>query len=147
MKFIAVLLCLGISGLAAYAAPQAPTQPMPARFQGDWNIKMEDCGTGDNDSALSIDAHWIRYYESGGPIRAVIVRGNSVALIAELTSAVDEKETWDAPIKLELSANGAVLTDKTSSADDHPMVRYKCPSHQPYTSKTPRSYPRRERGI
>ncbi len=129
----ATLFGLGIPIHSAMAAPQNPLQAVPVQFQGDWNSKMEDCGTGNNDSALSIDAHWIRFYESGGPILAVIARGKSLSLIAQLTSAEAEKTTWDAPMKFELSPNGAVLTDRTNVGES--LTRYKCPSHDPYRPK------------
>ena len=138
MRSTVLAICIygaSIPSIALASSPQQnPTQPVPAQFQGDWNSKMEDCDTGNNDSALSVDAHWIRFYESGGPILAVVVMGKTqLSLIARLTSAEDEKTIWDAPMKFELSSNGAVLKDATSSGEA--MVRYKCPHHSAYSPK------------
>jgi hypothetical protein len=141
MKATALLIAalfMSLNAAFAEAPQQNPTQPVPAQFQGDWNSKMEDCDSGLNDSALSIDAHWIRFYESGGPILAVIVMGKTrLSLIARLTSGEGGNTTWDAPTQYELSPNGAVLTDTTFPNEDHPMIRYKCPHHTPFKPSAP----------
>lgn len=136
MRIAAFLLTLGLlplNGALAEAPQQNPMQAVPTQFQGDWNSRMEDCDSGLNDSALSIDAHWIRFYESGGPILAVIVMGkNHLSLIARLTSSEDGRTVWDAARQYGLSLNGAVLTDMTVPGDKETMVRYKCPHHIPH---------------
>jgi hypothetical protein len=133
MKRLSYAICLFAFTLGAVdgAEPtQNPSQAVPTQFLGDWNSKMEDCDTGLNDSALSIDPRWIRFYESGGPIIAVVTKGKTtLTLIARLTSAEDETTVWDSPMQFELSPNGAVLKDTTGP--DSSMTRYKCPHHTP----------------
>ena len=130
MRASSVIFLSLISFAFAGEVKQNPSQAVPAAFLGDWNSKMEDCDTGYNDSALSIDPRWIRFYESGGPIIAVVLKGKTtLTLIARLTSAEDEKTIWDAPMQFELSSNGAVLKDTTTQ--DRNMTRYKCPHHTP----------------
>jgi hypothetical protein len=75
-------------------------------------------------------------FESGGPIRAVILREKMLSLIAELTSEEGGGSTWEATFQFELSSNGAVLSDV--DLGEHPMVRYKCPSQVPYLPKKAR---------
>jgi hypothetical protein len=109
------------------AAPQQKSlQDVPAPFRGEWNSKLEDCGTGLNDSSLTIGTRTISFYESSGQILAVITKGRtSLALIARLKSGEDGTTVWDAPIKFELSENQAVLKDTTQAGS--PFTRYKCP--------------------
>jgi len=136
MRFLAAGAVAFIANASAASEPN-PMQPVPPQFQGDWNSKMEDCDSGSNDSALSIDARWIRFYESGGPILAVIYDGKStLSLIARLSSAEEEGATWDAPMKFEISPNGAVLKDVTSQTIT--ATRYKCPHHFGYSPKPKR---------
>ncbi len=94
---------------------------VPSSFQGEWNANLEHCGTDPNDS-LRVSADSIRFYESGGPIRAVVTQGAfEMALIAELSG---EGETWLSYQHFRLSADHTYLTDVT---DDSEFVRYRCP--------------------
>ncbi len=105
---------------AATAAERQDVVPSP--FQGEWNANLEHCGTDLNDSPLKLSVDRIRFYESGGPIRAVVTQGElEVALIAELSG---EGETWLSYWHFRLSADHTDLTDVT---DDSEFVRYRCP--------------------
>lgn len=42
-------------------------ESVPKQFIGEWNARLADCGTGDNDSALEIKSDHVSYYESDGP--------------------------------------------------------------------------------
>ncbi len=109
--------------LAACSATAADRQAaIPARFQGEWNTELEHCGTGLNDSRLRISANRIRFYESGGPVVAVVTQGEfDVALISELSG---EGETWLSYNYFRLSADHTYLTDVSNSNSN--FVRYRC---------------------
>jgi len=123
----AAVVMTATSGWTASEPQQNPLQAVPVPFRGEWNSKLEDCGTGLNDSSLTIGARTISFYESSGPILAVITKGEtSLALIARLKSGEDGSTVWDAPVKFELSQNQAVLKDTTQAGK--PFTRYKCPN-------------------
>ena len=111
-----MVLCAG----AAAAAERRET--VPARFVGEWVADLKRCGTDRDDSRLRLDADRIRFGESGGPIRAVVTRGElELALIAELSG---EGETWLACHRFRLSADHGQLIDATGEAE---FARYRCP--------------------
>ena len=97
---------------------------VPARFIGDWAASPQSCGSGTDDLALRITYNRIRYWESEGPIKAVVVRGNAdIALITELSG---EGETWLATATFKLSRDGRKLVDVTT-VPGREIIRYKCP--------------------
>ena len=96
---------------------------VPERFVGTWAGSPTSCGSDADDLALRLTSHHITYWESEGPIRAVVVRGNEIALIAELSG---EGETWLSTAKFELSPGGRMLTDSISIAGKE-VVRHRCP--------------------
>ena len=97
-------------------------ETVPARFVGEWVADLKRCGTDRDDSRLRLDADRVRFHESGGPIRAVVARGESeIALIAELSG---EGETWLACHRFRLSADRERLIDATGEAE---FARYRCP--------------------
>ncbi len=79
------MLLLAVFGAgAAMAAERRETVPAP--FAGEWVADLKQCGTGRGDSRPQLDADRIRFRESGGPIRAVVARGEfEIALIAGLS--------------------------------------------------------------
>lgn len=92
-----------------------------ARFQGQWGSDQKHCGT-DDDSRLTIGAGQIRFYESGGSIKAVVMQGQSdLAVIIALSG---EGETWLDYRHFRLSADGKTLTDVTVEPE---LVRHRCP--------------------
>ena len=116
-----LLLFALIVGVATAAEPQ---RTVPARFQGEWNSNLEHCGTGLNDSRLRISADRIRFYESDGPIKAVVTQGEfDLALTTELSG---EGETWLSRNLFRLSADHMSITDITDGAE---FVRYRCPKN------------------
>jgi hypothetical protein len=111
--------------LVAASEPGAAAQSVDSiasRFQGEWNANIADCGTGDNDSVLEIQANRISYWESEGLVKAVVVRGQyQLALIVEFTG---EGETWLSTAQFELSPDQDKLISKYPSGD---FVRFRCP--------------------
>ena len=99
-------------------------QAVPSQFIGEWNASVADCGTGLNDSALRISKKQIKYYESDGPIKAVVSHGRyEIALILELSG---EGATWISTEHFELSQDGDTLTSINQPGEG--FVRYRCPS-------------------
>lgn len=97
---------------------------VPARFQGEWNAQLKYCGTWRNDSRLRISSDRIWFFESGGPIRAVVTQGDfDLALIAELSG---EGQVWLSYRHFRLSDNQNYLTDVSEANTG--MVRYRCPN-------------------
>jgi len=120
MKFLLASALLAISGSSAASEP---AESMPVQFIGEWNAVVADCGTGNNDSVLEIEADHISYWESDGPIRAIVAHGRyEVALIAELSG---EGETWLTTAQFKLSPREDKLV--STSIPGREFVRYRCP--------------------
>jgi hypothetical protein len=118
-SLIAALALLPVLVAAADLVPVVPSQ-----FVGEWNARVADCGTGDNDSALRIRNNQIEYYESDGPIKAVVSHGRyEIALIVELSG---EGQTWITTEHFKLSPGEDKLTSVNQPGDG--FVRYRCPS-------------------
>jgi hypothetical protein len=114
--FIATLL-LPLSALAG------SDMAVPDRFIGHWAGSPDYCGSDADDLILRIAPHHITYWESDGPIKAVVVRGDTeIALISELSG---EGETWLATAQFTLSPDGNQLMDNTTVPGTE-LVRYKC---------------------
>ena len=108
--------------MLAAAAELVPS--VPEQFRGGWNAHVADCGTGDNDSALRIDADAITYYESDGPVKAVVAHGRyEIALILELSG---EGQTWLTTEHFKLSPGENKLTSVNLPGEG--FVRYRCPA-------------------
>ena len=106
------------------AEPSAgPSKPVvPAQFQGEWNSALADCGTDRNDSRLRIYPGSVQFYESKGPVKAIVPSGDrDMTVIVGLTG---EGQSWDQPFKFELDKTRRTLTDVSS---DSPFKRYRCP--------------------
>ena len=116
-----LIIALTITGIGAVLAAELQTS-VPQRFQGDWNADPQDCSADLSESQLLIAGAEIAFYESAGPIIAVVTRGDhEVALVSELSG---EGENWLAYNLFRLSDDGMQLIDITENAD---FVRYRCP--------------------
>lgn len=118
MKLVVAFFLLTVVGEGATAQTQ---QKVPREFQGEWNMRLADCNNALNDSALELRSNKISYYESSGPVRAVIRRGRELVLLAELSG---EGETNVHAAHFRLSRDGRTLTDELSTPH---LVRYRCP--------------------
>lgn len=115
--FLATLL-LTFSAIAA-----SDVAGVPDRFVGRWAGSVDSCGSDADDLTLRIAPHHITYWESDGPIKAAVVRGDSeIALISELSG---EGETWLSTVQFKLSRDGSQLIDDTTVPGKR-LVRYKC---------------------
>lgn len=120
MKLACTLVLLTASGVASAADV---VDGVPRQFIGEWRSNVSACGTWDDDMALRIERHHIRYYESDGPILAVAVRDQrELALIVELTG---EGETWLATSQFTLSPDQQTLTSVSESGTS--FARHRCP--------------------
>ncbi|WP_282275766.1 hypothetical protein [Stenotrophomonas sp. PS02297] len=107
---------------------------VPDRFLGHWAGSPDSCGSDADDMVLRIAPRHISYWESDGPIRAVVTRGDGeIALISELSG---EGETWLSTANFKLSRDGRQLIDDTS-VPSQKFVRYKCPDTVRRRSNTP----------
>ena len=120
MRFVIAALAL----LPATVAAADLVPAVPSQFVGEWNARVADCRTGENDSALRIKKNQIEYYESDGPIKAVVSHGHyEIALILELSG---EGQTWITTEHFKLSPGENKLTSINHPGDG--FVRYRCPS-------------------
>ncbi|MCW4463688.1 hypothetical protein OK349_18435 [Sphingomonas sp. BT-65] len=80
---------------------------IPAAFRGEWNRTAADCGTGNNDSRLRIEAKRLRFHESSGDVIAVHGEGRTITVRARYSG---EGETWEDARSFTLSADGNTLS-------------------------------------
>ena len=110
-------------------APPAPAPPpvdgdddtaatIPARFHGEWNSHLADCGTGNNESRLTIEATALRFYEATGSVESVRVDGDALSVDTTLSG---EGVSRDRTFSYTLSADGNTLTDT-----DNGLARSRC---------------------
>lgn len=111
---------LALPGAASARRPAAPVVPAP--FRGLWASGV--C-PGPDDMQLTVTAHQVMYYASGGPVRAVRRLGpRTVRLTVDVTSGEGELGVVGPPvvdrqrITFRLSPDGRQLTNLTLSPDD-----------------------------
>ncbi len=70
--------------------------------------QLRQCQSGPTDESwLRIEAGRLSFYESSGPVRAVVARGNAeIAVIVELSG---EGSSWLEPLRLRLDSTGQRL--------------------------------------
>lgn len=114
----------GVPPAQQASPPVPPTAQVPARFQGYWS---QNCDIDYAESRLLIEADRIHFYESGGAIRAAVVRGEEIALIVDMAG---EGEEWLGIMKFQLENNGQAIVDTSDDYQDEKerFVRSKCPN-------------------
>ena len=96
---------------------------VPERFVGRWAGSSDSCGSDADDLTLRLTRNHITHWESDGPIKAVVVRGDTeLALISELSG---EGETWLSVVHFTLSEDGNRLIDTTTRPGKE-LVRHRC---------------------
>lgn len=95
---------------------------VPARFVGLWAGSPDACGSDADDMVLRIAPRHIAYWESEGPILAVVVQRNEIAVISELSG---EGETWLSTATFTLSDDGRRLSGSGIDSAE-PWTRYRC---------------------
>ena len=99
--------------------PPVPTNTIPARFHGEWNQVLADCGTGNNDTRLRLAGDSVNFYEAGGPVVQATEEGNDLQVTVQLTGegvTVERRYAW------RLSSDGQSLQD----LGDGGLVRLRC---------------------
>jgi len=119
--FLMITAVATLSAISTSATSHEHSPQIPSQFQGRWS---ENCEDDESTSNLVIEPSYIYYYESSGPIRAVVKQGEfEVALISELSG---EGEVWLSFTKFRLTGGNANLIDVTD--DEQHFVRYRCRS-------------------
>ena len=107
--------------------PGSKAQVIPDAFLGTWNEEPARCGTGIGHGGLTLEPARVRYYESGGPVRAVVVDGvREIAIVAAMSG---EGLEWLGLLHVRLSADASRLVEL--SAPGAPVVRHRCPPVAP----------------
>lgn len=121
----ALLAAAFLTSLAgcAVAHQQDDERTIPAKFHGEWNTTIADCGTANNDSRLVITANEVQFYESGGAVRGAFLHGPYEILIVLDMSG--EGSSWMTSFQWTMASDGSYLSDR--SVDDSLFVRYRCP--------------------
>ena len=120
MRLILIAAALFATSAQAQAVKSFPT--VPANFQGEWNAQLSACGTSRSDSVLKIGPSTLTFFESGGRIAGVFLRGTQLAIVANMDG---EGENWLGAYRFTLSANGRTLSTPVGVGPD--LVRYRCP--------------------
>jgi hypothetical protein len=120
MKKTAILLAMAAMATMSADLAAQPATVIPQPFRGEWNMEMADCGSSRNDSVLRLESRTVKYFDSAGPLRAVVTRGRDIALVAELSG---EGETRLHVAQFRLSRDGRTLTDLLT---EPALVRYRC---------------------
>jgi len=98
---------------------QPPDAPIPAAFLGEWNVDLQACGSGNNDSRLRIEPRRVHFYESVGNVQGVtVVNDRSIKVSASFSG---EGQTWTDEVAFVLSRSGNDL----NSGD---ITRHRCPA-------------------
>ncbi len=119
MRFLAIALMIFSSPVLASDV----LTTVPERFLGTWAGDLASCGRVEDNQNLRLERDYISYWESGGSIKAIVVRGNDeIAMIAELSG---EGETWLATLQFRLSPEGDRLIDESTIPGEQ-VVRYRC---------------------
>ena len=119
---IAAAFLTSLAG-GAVAQQQDVERTIPAKFHGEWNATLADCGTGNNDSSLTITATGMQFYESGGVVRGAFMHGPYEILIVLDMSG--EGSSWMTSFQYTLASDGSYLSSR--GLDGSLFVRYRCP--------------------
>ncbi|MGB5133993.1 MAG: hypothetical protein WBN89_02335 [Prochlorococcaceae cyanobacterium] len=121
----AALVLAAVFGAAPASLAAERLDRIPAPFQGLWMVQLRQCQAGPTDESwLRIEAGRISFYESSGPVLAVVARGSDeIAVITELSG---EGSTWLHPLRLRLDGTGQRLELEMAGVEGA-MGRVRCP--------------------
>lgn len=121
---VASTLAAGASPAAPVVSPDGPgpdsNDTVPAQFRGRWAADATACRKPADESQLELQPHQAAFFEGSGPIKSVVVDGDVITLVAELSA---EGETDETTYAFRLSDNGSTLTDISTGPG---MVRHRC---------------------
>jgi hypothetical protein len=109
---------VSVASEAGSAADSSDTVPAP--FLGRWATDATACRKPADESQLELQAHRAAFFEGSGPVKSVVVAGDVITLVAELSA---EGETDETTYAFRLSDNGTTLTDISTGSG---MVRHRC---------------------
>jgi hypothetical protein len=120
-----------MNGFALAVAIQgaAPLLEIPRPFWGEYNERLSDCGTGNNESRLRISWDRLRFYDSTGELRELMRQPDGAIIVVAEHSG--EGQRWSSVYQLRLSAERDRLTvvhPQTSEMEQNETVRLRCPS-------------------
>ncbi len=124
LSAVPLLFVAALAG--ASPAPGAERiEEIPAAFHGLWMAEPRHCrAKATDESWLRIEAGRINFYESSGPVLAVVRRGTGeIGLISELSG---EGSTWLHLVRLRLDAAGNRLALETLGVAGE-TTRVRCP--------------------
>lgn len=96
--------------LAAAAPASASDGTMPARFQGEWAVRLTDCATkgGDNTEGMTIGPRAIGHYEESIAIKRVTLLGRDSIRYEGILSTYDGEEPATGTLRLSADGNRLV---------------------------------------
>lgn len=100
---------------------------IPAAFRGEWNLRLEDCGSVQHDGRLVIAAQALDFYESSGEVVSTAVQGDTLTVRAVMSG---EGETWEETYRFRLSPDGRALLQPVPQ-DEEGVRRLRCPGVTP----------------
>lgn len=111
-----------LAALLTVGGPHAADERfIPDSWIGEWNARLEDCGTGNNESRLRIERDRVLFHENGGKVRGAFLRGPfEIVIVLDMSG---EGETWIDSHHFVMSAGGNYIR----TTGDEPLVRYRCP--------------------
>ncbi len=118
------LVLAALLGAAPAATAAERLSQVPSAFQGLWMAEARHCRRGPADESwLRIEAQRISFYESSGPVLAVVAQGREeIAVILELSG---EGSTWLHPLRLKLDGTDQRLARETVGMEGA-MSRVRC---------------------
>ncbi len=121
-----MLLELALSLAVAQAGP-ALSPEIPELFRGEYNERLTDCGTGNNDSRLQVFRNRLEFYEATAEVRGLIRHADGSATIVADQS--EEGETRTNAYHLRLADGVLTITHpQTSEFAQMEVTRRRCPA-------------------
>jgi len=114
------------SSAKAEGAPPARAS-IPLAFRGEWNLRLQDCGSLANDGRLVVTGRRLEFHESSGEVVSVTGQGNGLIVKATMSG---EGEAWEDTYRFHLSPDGQALDQRISPTDEG-VRRLRCPGAAP----------------
>jgi hypothetical protein len=97
----------------------AAAGPIPAAFLGEWNVSLQACGTGLDESRMRVEPQRVLFHESEAEAERVTIHDpRSITIEGPFQG---EGESWNGHLRMDLSASGQALTIGD-------LTRRRCPS-------------------
>ncbi len=102
---------------------------MPPRFQGEWAVRLTDCGSkgGDNTEGMTISPRAIAHYEEGVTIKRVTVLGRDSLRYEGVLSTYDGDEPATGALRLSADGSRLIEAGYTAGPDGKAPDLLRCP--------------------